>query len=62
VAAKRSDKREATRKDAHLNIRLTSEQRRIIGAAAARAGISASSWVVLLALREAQREAQKPNP
>jgi len=53
AAARRGGKREAIRKDAHLNIRLTSEQRSLIGAAAARAGISASSWVLLLALRAA---------
>jgi uncharacterized protein (DUF1778 family) len=53
VAAGRPRKPKAIRKDAHLNIRLTAQQRATIGKAAAKAGISASSWVVLVALREA---------
>jgi uncharacterized protein (DUF1778 family) len=46
-------RRKKARKDAHLNVRCTPEQRAIIGAAAAKLGISASSWVLSLALREA---------
>ena len=53
-ATKRGGQQKAAKKDAHLNIRLTSEQRGLIGTVAAKAGISASSWVLLLALREAK--------
>lgn len=54
MAARRTRKRKSVRKDAHMNIRCTVEQRNIISAAAMKAGLTASSWVLILALREAK--------
>jgi predicted HicB family RNase H-like nuclease len=54
MAAKRGAKKKPVKKDENLNIRLTTEQKAEIAAAAERAGLSASSWVLALALKEAR--------
>jgi uncharacterized protein (DUF1778 family) len=43
-------------KSEHVNIRLTTEQKTELAEAAARAGIGLSSWMLMLALREARKE------
>lgn len=43
-------------KDKSLRIRVTQDQHDIIEAAATRAGITMSSWIVALALREAKKD------
>lgn len=48
--AKRAQKGE------HVNIRLTSEQKRELAAAAQRAGAGLSTWMLIVALQEARKE------
>jgi hypothetical protein len=43
-------------KGEHVNIRLTTEQKAELATAAQRAGIGLSSWMLLVALREARKE------
>jgi len=45
----------AVRKDAHINLRLTESQKDELTAAATHAGLSVSSWLVSLGLKEARR-------
>lgn len=45
------------RKSENINVRVTAEQKAELMAAAERAGIGVSSWMLLLALREARKEA-----
>jgi uncharacterized protein (DUF1778 family) len=51
----RPARRKQVRKDRNLNIRCTVEQHEELTAAAAKAGVSTSSWVLALALREARK-------
>lgn len=53
MAAKK--RRKTVRKEENLNIRLTTEQKAELTAAATHAGTGVSSWVLLLALREARK-------
>lgn len=43
-------------KSEHVNIRLTTEQKTLLAAAAERAGLGLSSWMLSLAIREARKE------
>jgi len=55
MAAKKTPKRR--NKSEHLNVRLTTEQKNLLTAAATHAGLGVSSWVLSVALREARKEA-----
>lgn len=48
-------RRKIVRKEENLHIRLTKPQKAAIEKAAAKAGLGASSWLLMLALREVER-------
>ena len=48
-------RRKAVRKEEHINIRLTAEQKDELTAAATHAGLGVSPWMLALALREARK-------
>ncbi|MGH9429814.1 MAG: plasmid mobilization protein [Terriglobia bacterium] len=52
---KRRRKSKAQRKEDSIRIRVTSQQKRALEAAAQRAGLDVSSWLRALGLREAGR-------
>jgi uncharacterized protein (DUF1778 family) len=52
---KKRRKPKAMRKEADIRIRVTDEQKERLIAAAQRAGIGVSSWLLTLGLREAQK-------
>ena len=54
MAAKRGAPRKRTRKEESLRIRVTSDQKELIQAAAARAGLTVSSWMIALAIERAR--------
>jgi uncharacterized protein (DUF1778 family) len=56
--AARAKRRKTVRKDENVNIRVTAEQKAELAQAAAHAGTSVSSWMLLVSLKEA-REARK---
>jgi uncharacterized protein (DUF1778 family) len=53
--AARVKRRKAVRKEANINIRVTAEQKAELAQAANHAGASVSSWMLLVALREARK-------
>lgn len=55
IVGARKGRRKIVHKDAHVNIRLTSEQKDELTAAATRAGLGVSSWLLATGLREARR-------
>ena len=54
MASMKRRKAKAERKEATILIRLTDEQKAAISAAAARAGLGVSGWVLSTVLKEAQ--------
>ena len=48
-------RRKAVRKEQNVHIRVTSEQKEAIETAAERSGLGASSWMLMLAMREIDR-------
>ncbi|MGG7380469.1 plasmid mobilization protein, partial [Escherichia coli] len=48
-------KAKTARKDNQIRVRLTSKQKRVLIAAAQRAGLDVSSWLRTIGLREASR-------
>jgi uncharacterized protein (DUF1778 family) len=58
VAAKKV-RRKAVRKEAHINLRLTDEQKDELMAAATHVGLGVSSWLLALGLREARKIAKE---
>jgi uncharacterized protein (DUF1778 family) len=55
--AARPKRRKTVRKEENVNVRVTAEQKTELVAAAERAGIGVSSWMLTVALREARKEA-----
>jgi uncharacterized protein (DUF1778 family) len=55
MATKKRRKSADVRKDAHVNLRITQAQKDELTAAATHAGLSVSSWLVSLGLREARK-------
>jgi hypothetical protein len=49
------ERRKAVRKEENIHIRVTSAQKEAIAAAADHVGLGASSWVLMLALREIEK-------
>jgi uncharacterized protein (DUF1778 family) len=54
--AARPKRRKTVRKEENVNVRVTAEQKAELVAAAERAGIGVSSWMLTVALREARKE------
>jgi DNA-binding MarR family transcriptional regulator len=55
MAARKADKpkrRKSERKESNVHIRVTEAQKAAIEEAAARSGLGASSWMLMLAMRE----------
>ena len=48
-------RRKAVRKEAHINVRLTEDQKAELTAAATHAGLGVSSWLLTIGLREARK-------
>ena len=48
-------RRKAVRKDAHINVRLTIEQKDELSAAATHAGLGVSSWLLTVGLERARK-------
>lgn len=46
------------RKDTNINLRVTEDQKAEMSEAASHAGIALSSWLVMIALREARKKAE----
>jgi uncharacterized protein (DUF1778 family) len=59
MAAKKAQRRKTVRKEAHINLRLTDEQKGELTIAATHEGLSVSSWLVATGLREARRIARE---
>jgi uncharacterized protein (DUF1778 family) len=57
AAAKKKTKPKRPRplKDEDIHLRLTTEQKELLTAAATRAGAGLSTWLLMLGIREAQR-------
>ena len=50
------------KKSAHINVRLTDEQKDKLTRAATRAGLGVSSWLLSTGLREARKIAKETGP
>lgn len=59
VAAKKVMRRKSVRKEAHINVRLTEEQKDELAVAATHAGTGLSSWLLVIGLREARKLAKE---
>ncbi len=55
MGAARKVRRKAVRKEAHINLRLTDEQKDELTRAATHAGLGVSGWLLATGLREARR-------
>jgi len=58
VGAKKA-RRKAVRKEAHINVRLTDEQKDELARAATHTGLGVSSWLLATGLREARKIAKE---
>jgi uncharacterized protein (DUF1778 family) len=52
-------RRKQVRKEAHINIRLTEEQKDELTVAATHAGLGVSSWLLVTGLQEARKNAKE---
>lgn len=57
--AKKRRKPKAARKEDSIRIRVTDQQKKVLVAAAERAGLGVSSWLLTVGLREAEQHGRK---
>ena len=55
TARSKTKRRKAIRKEGQIHIRVTDEQKALLGEAADKAGTGLSTWMLLVSLREARK-------